>query len=50
MTALRNAGNMVGVSKTLDFPKLRGASGPGLLPEIDAEAGTEALAANFSHE
>ena len=43
MTAFWSAGNMVGVSKSLDFPGLHGVSGPGLLRDIDTEAGTKAL-------
>ena len=47
MTAFRRAGNTVDVSKTLDSPGLGGVSGPGLLPDIDAEASTEGLAADL---
>ena len=47
MTALRSAGNMVGVSNSLDFPGLCGVSVPG---DIDAEAGAEALAADLADE
>ena len=39
---------MVGVSESLDFPALRGVSGSELLRDIDAEAGTEGLAADLA--
>ena len=41
---------MVGVSKTLDFPGLRGVSGPTSLADISAEVGREALAADLTGE
>ena len=40
----------LGVSKSLQLPGLSGVSGFGLLPDINAEAGTEALAGDLADE
>ena len=47
MTSFRRTGN-IGVSKSLYFTGLRKISGSELLRDIDAEAGTEGLAADLA--